>query len=679
VSADAVDIRLFFPPQWSPFQPFLSTPSLRAYLEPLGFRVSQADLNVGFYEYFIARERLDLARRRLGLYVERLGDQDEQYRGKCILALATLADYDALAERVGRLRDADTLSDVDLFYQRIKAFETLLAAFSAAEPVIDIGYGSFDDGGALKSVAAIERFVDTPSINPFRAYFERVIAELGPPPRYFGISIIGVEQILPGLTLGSLLKRHFPTVPIIVGGSVFSRLVEKTDVAKRLFENYFDYICRYEGEKPLAAFLASADPKAGQVPNLAFLRDGEVILTELIDPIDIDEVPTPDFSGLKLDRYFTPEVVLPILSTRGCYWGKCAFCYHGMIYQDRYRMRQPALIAEDLAVLKRRFGARHFAFNDEAIPPKLFRVLPDAVPWGEYFFTGLYKFEKFFKPEHYQNMYGMGFRSLYIGLETASERVQKHMLKNNKQHTMIDNLQYAHDAGIWNHTFNFFGFPTETEAEADETIDFLLQHADIIHSEGTGTFAFEHNAPIARAPERFGVTQVYEAGGELGLYYDYDVASGLDTKGADRALAKFRALRDRAGLYKSGGWIPREYLLLLLGRHGRDRLIALAGPAEARMRLSSPRDALCTLAVRTAAGERFFIVNKKAGTVGQANDDAMRLLGLLSRDATIGALLAAAPVFASIFPLADDADSERSIEVSILDHGLTGAALVPAQ
>lgn len=62
---------------------------------------------------------------------------------------------------------------------------------------------------------------------------------------------------------------------------------------------------------------------------------------------------------------------------------------------------------------------------------------------------------------------------------------------------MVSNLRAGHDAGIWNHTFVFFGFPTETESEAEETIQFLLRHADIIHSEGTGTFSFEHNAPIS--------------------------------------------------------------------------------------------------------------------------------------------------------------------------------------
>ena len=111
-------------------------------------------------------------------------------------------------------------------------------------------------------------------------------------------------------------------------------------------------------------------------------------------------------------------------------------------------------------------------------------------------------------------MYDIGFRSLYIGLESANERVQRHMKKDNTQEVMVSNLQDAHDAGIWNHTFNFFGFPTETQDEAMETADFLIEHADIIHSEGTGTFSFEHNAPIARDPAYYGATNITEKTGQ---------------------------------------------------------------------------------------------------------------------------------------------------------------------
>jgi len=643
----AADLHLIFPPQWSPFQPFLSTPSLKAYLMARGQRVVQSDWNVGFYDYFISPARTPWARRRLARYIDELDDTFGVYRARAVHALTVLRDHRRHRANVARLRDPALLADVGAFKQSVDSFQALLDAFSVAELVIEMGTSSLSTGEVLADFDQLAAFLDNAADNPFLAYFEQR-AEALAPPRYFGISIIGQEQVVPGLCLGRVLKRRFPDVPVIVGGSVFSRLVEKDKSVVRLFGTAFDYICRYEGEEPMAAFLASADPRAERTPNLAFVENGELVMTPSVEPLAMSALPTPDFDDLPLAEYLTPHIVLPLLTTRGCYWGKCAFCYHGMIYQDRYRMRDPALVAGDIASLNQRYGARHFAFNDEALPPKMFRLLPDAVPAGQYFFTGLYKFEKYFRPEDYRAMFAAGFRSLYIGLESASERVQAHMQKRNLQVTMLANLRGAHDAGLWNHTFNFFGFPTETTAEAQETIDFLLGNADIIHSEGTGTFSFEHNAPIHHDPARFGIAAVVEKPKRIfELYYDYKPSAGLDADGATAALNRFTELKTAAGLYQTGRWIPREYLLLLLSRHARDDLRARLADVERAPTPSSLGDAFDWISSNAAATrpQRHFVVNKARRQVFETNEDAIALLAILEGDTAVGDLVRNYPVF----------------------------------
>ena len=48
-------------------------------------------------------------------------------------------------------------------------------------------------------------------------------------------------------------------------------------------------------------------------------------------------------------------------------------------------------------------------------------------------------------------------------------------------------LRESTAAGIWNHTF-FFGFPGETLDDAQQTVNFLYEHKQHIHSAGFGTF-----------------------------------------------------------------------------------------------------------------------------------------------------------------------------------------------
>lgn len=646
------DLHVIFPPQWSPFQPFLSTPSLKAYLEQKGFHVRQEDWNVVFYRWFIGPERLPQARARLMRYAESLPDEDSVYRAKCLHALSVLEQHEELLERIEGLRGGNACDALDGFKHSVDALRGLLAAFSTAEPVIEVGTSSLTCGDVLESIDNLLEFVDDRKANPFIEFFERQVAEVKQAPRYFGVSIIGTEQIVSGLTLGRVLKRAFPDVPVLIGGSVFSRLVEKEKVwVSQLFNGCFDYICRYEGEQPMAAFLASQEPRKDRTPNMAFLENGELVLTPTCEQLPMAALPTPDFSELPLQEYLSPEIVLPLLTTRGCYWGKCAFCYHGMIYGDRYRMRAPEMIAKDVEELNKLYGVRHFAFNDEALPPKLFRMLPPAMPKGKYFFTALYKFEKYYTPEDFKNMYEIGFRSMYIGLETASERVQKHMRKNNTQKVMVDNLQFAHDAGIWNHTFNFFGFPTETETEAEETTQFLLNHADILHSEGTGTFVFEHNAPIHQSPEHFGVkSHRTRPDNVLDLFYDYETTEGLDAKGAERALERFVKLKRERGVYQTGLWIQREHLLLLLSRYGRDELRRQLPIVESTRRVYSATEMLRGYSIDTPKGKKHFVVNRPYSRVCITNEDAVRIVNWLGAQATVEQLVS---YFPGLAPLVD--------------------------
>jgi anaerobic magnesium-protoporphyrin IX monomethyl ester cyclase len=650
----AHDIQLIFPPQWSPFQPFLSTPSLKAYLQGKGFSVHQSDWNVEFYEYFISRARLPRALERLQRYVWDLPDDCESYRNHAYLALGILKDFTEKRRLAERLRSPDCVANVEDFHDSVTAFKRLLHAFSVAEPVIEIGTSSLSTGNVMASMAAIDDFCTNDEDNPFLPFLRQKVDGITEAPRYFGISIIGGEQILPSLTLGTCLKARFPQVPILIGGSVFSRLVDRTTAIRHLFDRYFDVVVRYEGEKPLEEFLSSSNPLSQRTPGIAFAQGAEIVMTELAPQLAMEAIPTPDFSDLNLRKYFTPEIVLPILSTRGCYWDKCAFCYHGMIYGDRYRMRAPEMFLADIKTLSEKHGATHFALNDEAIPPKLFEKLPSIVPPRTYYFTGLYKFEKFFEKKHYQDMYDMGFRSLYIGLESANERVQRHMKKNNTQKVMLSNLRDGHAAGIWNHTFNFFGFPTESQEEAMETAQFLIDNRDIIHSEGTGTFSFEHNAPISKHPDGFGITKVIEKNDNvLELYYDYEVSHGLTQDDATRMVQTFSEMKRQNDAYRYSGWIPREHLLVLLSHHDRDilrqKLEMLDSEIRSGVRWSSN---ISWFALeRQQHDPRYFVVNAQAGSVLETNQDAVLVLEFLpkdiSRDAIVSNFPALEPVLAA--------------------------------
>jgi radical SAM superfamily enzyme YgiQ (UPF0313 family) len=77
----------------------------------------------------------------------------------------------------------------------------------------------------------------------------------------------------------------------------------------------------FDGEVPLfrLAEAMDGDGDLSHVPNLIY-RDGDQIrVTERKTPEKIGELPLPDFDGMPLGKYLAPDLVLPLLTARGCY------------------------------------------------------------------------------------------------------------------------------------------------------------------------------------------------------------------------------------------------------------------------------------------------------------------------------------------------------------------------
>ena len=86
------------------------------------------------------------------------------------------------------------------------------------------------------------------------------------------------------------------------------------------------------------------------------------------------------------------------------------------------------------------------------------------------YWTTLIRFESLLiEPEVWTLAAKSGCRSLYFGLESANERIIKLVQKDTKIDVAIKNLNEAKRVGIWSHVMGFFGFPSETQAEAEDT------------------------------------------------------------------------------------------------------------------------------------------------------------------------------------------------------------------
>ena len=185
-----------------------------------------------------------------------------------------------------------------------------------------------------------------------------------------------------------------------------------------------------------------------------------------------------------------------------------------------------------------------------------------------YFFDA--RLETSLTTELLQNAYTSGLRMVLWGLESGSNSVMELINKGIDIDRRLEILKNSSDSGIWNFAFIFFGFPTETAADAKKTIELICQNKDIIHSYGRSVFTMGKHTKLKDEPEKYGITAVYPAQDEFSPTYTFDCI-GMNKEELSLILKECTKTCNEA--YNNPLWMYlryREYLFLYLSKFGSD-------------------------------------------------------------------------------------------------------------
>lgn len=588
---------LVFPPQWYPSQPYLALPTLTAYLQAHGHEVEQFDFNVESYDIFLSRKYLeqclDKIRLRLSRTAKTESDQDvlPVYR-------QILSDTDYLESILSEvdgakniLRDEKRFFQFPLYKQGYTTLKVAMKLISYAHYPSRLDLESFFmQGNPEESLQGILSATVDEDRNPFLSLYRDHFLERTDWSQFglLGISIIHVGQVIPALTLAHMLRQAHPHLHIVIGGSVFARHADLLDNKQVLFKDYFHSIILYEGEHPLDELVKhlKADKPLGTVPNLIHLDVGKVIRNPTTKSLPYEQLSPPNFDNLPLQKYLMPYPVLPYMASRGCYWGKCTFCTHSFIYDSHYRKENEIRVAEELEYLGKKYKTRYFTFSDEAISPNAFDRMARAILTRKVDMRalGMLKFESgsIETAELFEKVYQAGFIMLFFGLESANDRVLSIIDKGCDQATEELVLANSSKAGIWNHLYLFFGFPTEERHEADDTIAFSVENSEtgkgIIHSIGQSIFTLEKDSAIYHNPAKFKIDRIiHDPERDMAIIFDFDIKEGMPREEVMDVYENFDSIiADNFPSRKIWNFLSREHFLLYLDRFGREEIINMA-------------------------------------------------------------------------------------------------------
>ncbi len=563
-------VALVFVPQGEPAMPHMALPMLKGYLQTrLGVSADLLDLNLAFYRQLLSGDGVtSLAQ----LLEKRGGPAQDPALAPYLAALAENISA-ALALLDGRAWDPAR------YAWALDRVADACALFGRVHTGYALSLKNLSLPGWDASSQALSRWVEDPE-NPFAVFFEPHVARLA------GYDLVGLGlawsgQLVPLFTLARLLKRRAPGLRIVMGGSLVPHLLEGLLGARQLMQD-IDLLVPFEGERPLAGIVAALaegrDP--GRVEGVLALADGVPPPLRPLGgamPLSADAIPTPDFTGLPIEQYLSPRRCLPLLASRGCYYGRCAFCDH-FHHVSAHRVRPVAKVLEEMRVLRGRHGVRHFFFVDDALPVATLRALSQGLradPGEAIRFMAEMRLEPALTGPLLAQAAAAGCHALLFGLESGSQRTLDRMRKGIDLQLARRVLCEAHAAGILTWCFFMVGYPGESLNEIAATFRLLAARRGDIDVIAGGPFVMGRHAPLADESAMPGLV-VDEVVSDLSLARGWRHPDSPTREAVNRALAEAEDLL--AERYPCLASFVEAHMFALAQQDYQDRLVGRPAP-----------------------------------------------------------------------------------------------------
>ncbi len=272
-------------------------------------------------------------------------------------------------------------------------------------------------------------------------------------------------------------------VPLAILGS------QVTYTPGEIFEgDNVDVVVRGEPEytvREIAARAAAGASLEGIEGTTWRRADGEIVHEPEREKIaDLDALPIPSRHLLDNQRYRFPgldEAVTTVKSSRGCPLD-CSFCGYTLAQGLRFRFRSPEHVVRELVDLHRNHGLRQVVFRDPIFTTRKDRVrdicdgiLREGLDLEWQCETAIKTLDR----PTLEKMAAAGCKHVSLGVESGNQEIQKkhcgNKLKDHDQALRV--FDDCRAVGIETRAFCMIGFPEETPAMVEETLD-LVERLD---------------------------------------------------------------------------------------------------------------------------------------------------------------------------------------------------------
>ena len=261
---------------------------------------------------------------------------------------------------------------------------------------------------------------------------------------------------------------------------------DATDNAELYLDSGADHVVVGEGEVTLCELLDHIAPgdetRMSAVAGLVF-RDGNgrVVTTDRRRNLtDLDALPFPAWDLVDVERYRQAwarhgRFSMNMSTTRGCPF-HCNWCAKP-IWGQRYAVRSPENVVEELELLLRDHAPGHINFVDDifGLKPGWIRRYADLVRRRDVRvpFKCLSRADLLLRDGEVDALRDAGCETVWMGAESGSQQVLDAMEKGTRLEQIVESAARLRAAGIRTGFFLQFGYPGEGPEDIEATRDLV--------------------------------------------------------------------------------------------------------------------------------------------------------------------------------------------------------------
>lgn len=290
--------------------------------------------------------------------------------------------------------------------------------------------------------------------------------------------IIGISVMTPGYNgakrMANLIKSR-GNIPIVLGGPHVSSFL------KRTMEDSpdADFLIYGEGEFIFPLLIEAVLGKSSyfEVPQLCFRdSEGRVIINEQEHIIEnLDEVPFPAWQLFNKKLYSANTYNL--ITSRGCSYGKCAFCMRTGLLYEKYRRRSVNNVIKELGILYKEFLCKEIIFFDDNFAQDerwvidfCDRLIREKMNLKWYCNARVDTITE----EMIEKMALAGCRVIRYGIESASQELLNYINKGISIQQIRHAIGTTQKSGIKAYGYFILALPRETPEIGRQTIQFAI-------------------------------------------------------------------------------------------------------------------------------------------------------------------------------------------------------------